>query len=60
VPSPVRFAVVRRLLEAKGYALTRITGSHHMFTKAGRPLVSIPVHRNQVKHVYYKIAQEAP
>ena len=60
MPSPVRFAVVRRLLEGKGYALTKISGSHHKFTKAGCQPLSIPVHRNQVKYVYYKIAEEAP
>lgn len=59
MPSPVRFAVVRRLLEAKGYRLDRISGSHHVFVKAGVTHVNIPVHRGQVKHVYYRQAQRA-
>lgn len=54
MPSPVRFSVVRNMLESVGYMLTRIHGSHHIFTKAGRPLVSIPVHNNQVKPVYVR------
>jgi predicted RNA binding protein YcfA (HicA-like mRNA interferase family) len=59
MPSPVRFAVVRKLLESKGYTLERISGSHHKFTKPGQPHLSIPVHRNQVKHAYYRLAQKA-
>ena len=59
--SPVRFAVVRAVLEAKGYVLTRISGSHHIFTKPGQPLVvSVPVHRGMVKHAYYKKTLQAP
>lgn len=60
MPSPVRFAVVKKLLESKGYALTRIHGSHHIFEKAGQRPQSIPVHNNQVLHVYYRKAKEAP
>lgn len=50
--SPIRFAVVRKRLEAAGYRLVRISSSHHIFEKPGRPLVSIPVHNNQVKPFY--------
>ena len=60
MPSPVRFAVVRKLLESKGYRLDRVSGSHHIFVKAGVPHVNVPVHRNQVKHVYFREAQAAP
>ena len=61
MPAPVRFAVVRAVLEAKGYRLTRISGSHHIFTKPGQPLiVSVPAHRGMVKHVYLRKAQGAP
>jgi len=59
MPSPVRFAVVKKLLEEKGYRLDRISGSHHIFRKPGAPAQNIPVHHNQVKHVYYRKAQEA-
>jgi predicted RNA binding protein YcfA (HicA-like mRNA interferase family) len=60
MPSPVRFAVVRKLLESKGYRLDRVSGSHHVFVKPGVPHVNIPVHRNQVNDVYYRQAQKAP
>lgn len=60
MPSPVRFAVVKKLLESKGYKLVRVAGSHHIFEKAGvRPQI-VPVHHNQVKHGYYRNAQKAP
>ena len=52
MPSEVRFAVVRRRLESCGFVLRRIKGSHHTFTKAGRPPVIIPVHHGKVKPVY--------
>jgi predicted RNA binding protein YcfA (HicA-like mRNA interferase family) len=60
MPSPVRFAVVKNLLEAKAYTLARISGSHHIFVKPGVPSQVVPVHRGQVKYVYYKKAQAAP
>ncbi len=52
--SEVRFSEVRKLLEAKGYRLERIRGSHHVFDKAGWPPVVIPVHRGKVKHAYVR------
>jgi len=51
---PVRFAKVRKELEGAGYRLVRISGSHHIFEKPGRPIVSIPVHNNQVKPFYVR------
>ena len=60
MPSPVRIAVVRKLLESKGYRLDRVSGSHHIFVKPGVPHVNIPVHANQVKYGYYRRAEEAP
>lgn len=54
MPSPVRFAEVRKLLEAAGYTLARVSGSHHIFVKEGVDLVSIPVHKNLVKHGYVR------
>jgi predicted RNA binding protein YcfA (HicA-like mRNA interferase family) len=60
MPSPVRFSVVKKLLESKGYKLVRISSSHHIFEKAGvRPQI-VPVHRNQVKYGYFRNAQKAP
>jgi predicted RNA binding protein YcfA (HicA-like mRNA interferase family) len=58
MPSPVRFAVVRKLLEDHGWVLARIRGSHHSFTKPGAGTFPIPVHRGKVAHVYYKEAQK--
>ena len=37
-----------KLLEAKGWKLTRVTGSHHVYTKQGSNLrITVPVHGNQ-------------
>jgi len=33
--SEMRFQEVKRMLEAKGYFLDRIAGSHHVFKKPG-------------------------
>lgn len=52
MPSPIRFAEIRKQLEAAGYRLVRISGSHHIFDRPGGPLISIPVHNNQVKPFY--------
>ena len=49
-PSDVRFSEVKRRLEAKGYRLDGIRGSHHVFDKAGCSAVVIPVHHGKVKH----------
>jgi predicted RNA binding protein YcfA (HicA-like mRNA interferase family) len=54
MPSDVRFAVVRKLLEQHGWRLKRVTGSHHIFDRPGGPVISIPVHRGQVRFVYVK------
>ncbi len=59
MPSPVRFAVLRKYLESHGWTLARISGSHHTFTKLGelRPLV-IPVHHGKVDAIYEKQARK--
>jgi len=37
-----------RLLEKNGWELKRIKGSHHVYTKEGRPArISIPIHGNK-------------
>jgi predicted RNA binding protein YcfA (HicA-like mRNA interferase family) len=41
-------------LERAGYQLVRVSGSHHIFTKPDRPLLSIPVHRGKVKPFYVR------
>jgi predicted RNA binding protein YcfA (HicA-like mRNA interferase family) len=34
-----------KLLEAKGWKLTRVTGTHHVFTRQGSKLrITVPIH----------------
>jgi predicted RNA binding protein YcfA (HicA-like mRNA interferase family) len=54
MPSPIRFAEIRKQLEGAEYRLVRINGSHHIFDRPAGPLVSIPVHNNLVKPFYGK------
>ena len=58
MPSPVRFAEIKRMLERKGWTLARVAGSHHIFTKPGQHHLSLPVHKGVVKYVYVKIAKK--
>lgn len=38
----------KKLLESKGWILSRISGSHHIFTKPGhKERISVPVHGKQ-------------
>lgn len=57
--SEIRFAEVRALLERHGWSLARISGSHHIFEKAGSKLLSIPVHRGKVKPAYVRQVEKA-
>jgi predicted RNA binding protein YcfA (HicA-like mRNA interferase family) len=59
MPSPVRFAELRKYLEQHGWTLARINGSHHTFTKPGelRPIV-IPVHQGKTDSIYVKQAKK--
>lgn len=54
MPSEVRFAEVRRLLEREGWRLLRIKGSHHSFGKPGFRNIVVPVHHGKVKPFYVK------
>jgi predicted RNA binding protein YcfA (HicA-like mRNA interferase family) len=37
-----------RLIEANGWSLRRISGSHHIYSKSGeRKVISIPVHASK-------------
>lgn len=37
-----------KILEDKGWQLTRVTGSHHIYTKSGSNVrITIPVHGNR-------------
>ena len=56
--SEVRFALIRKKLEKAGWRFDRITGSHHVFTRAGHQTVSIPVHRGKVKPRYVRIIEK--
>lgn len=55
----VRFADIRKRLESHGWTLSRINGSHHIFTGPNRPTISIPVHGNKVKRVYDQNVNQA-
>jgi predicted RNA binding protein YcfA (HicA-like mRNA interferase family) len=47
-------------LKAHGWALDRISGSHHVFIKAGRRPVSVPFHGNKdIGHLAKRILKEA-
>ena len=52
--SEMRYPQVRKMLEAKGYFLRRVTGSHHVFKKPGVGSFTVPVHHGKVKPVYVK------
>ena len=58
MPSPVRFAIVRRMLEEAGWSLARIAGSHHVFTKPGRRSYPLPVHRGKVNPEYVRAVEK--
>lgn len=55
----VPFRDLRRLLESRGWELTRINGSHHIFRGPGGSVLSIPVHKGQVKRVYRRKIEKA-
>ena len=40
-----------RILERRGWVLTRIRSSHHRYQKAGYPPVTVPVHKNKALKV---------
>jgi predicted RNA binding protein YcfA (HicA-like mRNA interferase family) len=52
-PKDASFHDVRMLLLDEGFELERVTGSHHIFKKAGVRFV-IPVHGKRVKSAYVK------
>lgn len=59
MPSEVRFAEVRKILEQHGWTLDRIRGSHHVFQKEGGGSLSIPVHAGRVKPFYVRQVRRA-
>jgi predicted RNA binding protein YcfA (HicA-like mRNA interferase family) len=47
-------------LKSYGWALDRINGSHHVFTRAGRRPVSVPFHGNKdIGNLAKRILKEA-
>jgi predicted RNA binding protein YcfA (HicA-like mRNA interferase family) len=50
----VRFAIVKKMLEERGWILTRVSGSHHIFKKPAEQDVVIPVHGGKVKPFYVR------
>jgi predicted RNA binding protein YcfA (HicA-like mRNA interferase family) len=59
---PITGPEMCRLVEANGWRLQRIKGSHHIYSKAGeRKIISIPVHgnRNLKPGLALRIARDA-
>lgn len=54
MPSPVRFKDLKHYMEQHGWVLSHVTGSHHVFTKAGERSFPVPVHHGEVKYGYYR------
>ncbi len=52
-PNNATFDQVEKVLLNEGFALERISSSHHVF-KRGAVTFVIPVHKNKVKAVYVK------
>lgn len=59
MPSEVRFAEIRKLLEKHGWTHRHGKGSHHVFTRPGSPPVVVAVHGNKVKPVYVRQVEAA-
>ena len=51
----VRFGELRQLLEAYGWTLRRVSGSHHVFVR-GSERLSIPSRRSTVLPIYVRQA----
>ena len=60
MPSDVRYAVAKAMLNAKGYGLERVRGSHHIFVKPGVKTFSLPVHHGKVKAAYVRQIEKLP
>jgi len=50
----MRFSEVQKMLEAKGFFLHHISGSHHVFKNGVGGRFTIPVHHGKVKPVYVR------
>lgn len=59
MPSPVRYAIWIKLVEGAGWTFSHNTkGSHVVWKTRKNATFSVPVHKNQVKHGYYRDAQK--
>ena len=55
MPSEVRFADVRRVLERHDWKLKNVSGSHFIFEKEGeRRHINVPVHNGKVSPGYIR------
>lgn len=52
-PNAVRFSEARRLLEANGWTLARVTGSHHIFVRGGERF-TLPFRRPHILPIYVR------
>lgn len=53
-PNDVRFEEVERLLGLYGWELDTIRGSHHVFKRDGKDLISIPLRRPRILAAYVR------
>ena len=60
VAGEMQYPDVKKMLEARGYIFTRISGAHHVFTKPGIRPFAVPVHHGKVKPVYVRQIQKLP
>lgn len=58
MPSPVKFRELKRYMEQHGWALSHVTGSHHVFVKPGCRRFPVPVHQGEVKYGYFREVQK--
>jgi predicted RNA binding protein YcfA (HicA-like mRNA interferase family) len=52
---PITMRYTEVFLEAYGWELERITGSHHIFVKPGQRIIDVVVHDKVVKIEYLKM-----
>lgn len=53
-PGNVSIQELQIVLEYFGYKLSRISGSHFIFTHSTKDTQSVPVHSNKIKKFYIK------
>ena len=58
MPSDVRFSEIRRRVEAHGWVLVRVRGSHHVFQLPDGRIYVVPVHKGKVKYAYVREIQK--